>query len=313
MGLLDFIFGEDETTSNLVNAPGKYQEDAQHFALGLAQRSQVKAEELWGRYAETYAPYEDKVIKANSQLVQPSVDLQQLSIQNQKKLLGPATDFTLANIESQTKLMPFRDEATKASLQLTTEQATRRKGELEASQGVSDKFYEEAGIGAEALTERRVGQAVAGVEGAYKGAEQNIADSFSQFGIDPSSGSFKSAIRKVAMDKARSKSGATMAAREGAERESFNRLSAGMNARAGTFAQPGVAGPITPSVPLQPTGVAAGPGMTDPVKGSTGAGSVSAYGVSGLSGINSGSTTTTKGGDNQVGTGLGVLAGLYAT
>ena len=135
----------------------------------------------------------------------------------------------------------------------------------------------------------------------------------SQFGIDPSSGSFKSAMRKVATDKARAKSGQTTAARERAEQESFSRLTTGMNARSGAFAQPGVPGAQIANVPLQKTGVPGGPGFVDPARGAQGFGAMSGAGAQGISTITKGSTTKTSGGDDGFGQALGATAGYLLT
>jgi hypothetical protein len=312
MGLFDFIFGGDEVQTAAAT-PGKYQEEAQFFLKGMYERNAEKAELLWDRYKDTYAPYEDAIIKENAKLVEPSGDLAMMSIAKQKELLGPTADFTLANVEREMRLMPFREGATRATLGLTTQQAQQRQAELGLGAGVAAEFYKEAGVGVEDLTKRRVGQAVAGVEGAFKGAETDIARGFSQFGIDPSSGTFKSAIRKVAMEKARAKSGAVTSARERAEQESFARKTTAMNVRAGAFAQPGVPGAIAPSVPLQSVGVPSGPGFEQPLRASTATSGLGVTGAGTLATTTKGQRTTTTGGDSGFGTALGTVGGILAS
>jgi len=310
MGLFDDTT-ETSGTSIYRYTPGNYQDESQWFTNQIAQRNFDKSEMLWDRYADTYAPYENAIIEANQKLIEPNADLQLASIDSQKQLLGASTKFTLANIQSQTNLLPFREESTKNALQLSTQQSQEKRADLTASRGVRDKFFQEAGVGAEALSERRAGQAAAGVEGAFGGAERDIRRQMSQFGIDPSSGSFKSAMRKVATDKARAKSGATTAARERAEQESFSRLSAGMNARQGGFGAQAIGAEKRFDSNLQKTSVPGGPGFQAPLGASQGFGADAGEAAgrlvntrTGAEGATTGKTTT-----DETGTAVGNIAG----
>ena len=144
---------------------------------------------------------------------------------------------------------------------------------------------------------------------------------FGRYGIDPSSPSFKSAIRKVSMDKARARSGASTSARERAETENFNRLNIAMGVRGGAFGAPGQS-TLLPAgganVPLQASGVPGGPGFSNVLGASQGAGSLAGSGVGGLSNTTSGRTTTssgtsTGGGGETAGGIFGTIAGLALT
>ena len=341
-----FLGDKEETTTTSASVPrfGKWKDMAQALQFSLSVRNADLAEKNYKRFNEVFQPYEDNVVAANNALIGPSMDLNMASIRNQKKLLGPTTDFTLANVQAQTELLPFRTQEAKdvfgfqkqhrnfvtqqmgfagEQMGFQREQMAAKSADLSASRGISNKFFQQSLEGID--PERRAGQAVAEVEGAFKGAESELRGRFGAFGIDPSSGSFQDAIRKVTMDKARARSGAVTSARERAETESFARLGAAMGVRDKLTTQTNVPVPganirapgqgisglseTSFNTPLQNVSTPSGPSVSDPTGRGIQQGALAGAGLPGLSQSESTESTQTSkkkgGGDGiQVGVNL---------
>jgi len=314
MGLFDWFFGDDEVTTTLVQTPGPYSEAARALSFGIASSAAERTELMWDRFVDVYQPYEDKIIKANKELIQPSKDLALMSIQNQKRLLGPTTDFTLANIQAQMETLPLRTEAAKEAFKTTTAQSQAIRRDIGLSEEVSKQFFDEAAVSGKELGIRRAGQAVAGVESQFKNVQNQIERQLGSFGIDPSSGAFKSAARKIALEKARARSGAVTSAKERAEQEAFNKKSIAMGIRGATLGLPTAGTGTLPftstNVPLQSVGLPSGPALSQPLSAGTAQQTAALAGLPGVMSP-SGSTQTQTGGGSGFGDIAGTALGIY--
>lgn len=172
----------------------------------VAERQQEMAEEQWGLAREIFVPYERMMVEANKSLIDPNKALMEL------RLSEGARD-----IEAD---RPLKD--------LMREQ---RMMEMSTSAPLVSKFYEEAGAGVD-VGAREAG-AEADVVGEYANVAESVRRNLARSGTALTGARHENLMKAIALDRAKTISGARTSARQQAETESFSRLAAAMQARSG--------------------------------------------------------------------------------
>lgn len=124
-------------------------------------------------------------------------------------------------IEAQATLIPQETEAKMAQLQLQTESAKGALSLVPKRTELASKMYDEAMTGVN--VEERVAQARSGVMQDFAKTTDITARNLSRMGLDPSSGAGRGAIVNAGIEQAKALSGASTAAKTGAEAENFQR------------------------------------------------------------------------------------------
>lgn len=213
------------TTSSTTNS---YDPVASMASMYTALNNESRANELFGIYKDSYLPYDQAAMAANTQL------------------LSGLTQLTQQEIDLNSELNPTRAAATKSALEeamrdieknrpLRDELRTQQLNELAWSQPVAEKFYQEALNGITPQYEQRMGQATSDVAQAYANSANDTAMSLARMGVDPTSGKALAALSGMgssrAKDTALARTSARDTERNRVETESWNRLTTGMNAR----------------------------------------------------------------------------------
>jgi len=203
----------------------------------IAESQQEMAEEAWGIYKTDYLPYEQKLLQANMDLIDPNRELMKTQIQAETGLTPERTETTrtaLKNlreqIESEGRLLPEQEKATKAAL-------GEHISDIERAGPVSERYYEEALEGIN--PEERMGEASADVEQAFGQSLGNLRRELSRAGVTPGSQRYQDIVSDTIYEKAKALAGARTTARRGAEEESYQRLTDAMGRRAGTLTSAG--------------------------------------------------------------------------
>jgi hypothetical protein len=113
-------------------------------------------------------------------------------------------------LKAQGELLPLQTEAAKSQLET-----------IGKRQGLVQSIYEDALAGVD--VEGRVGEHRAGVQHAFKGAQETAVRDMSRMGIDPSSGRGAAAFQGIGLEKAKATAGGEMQIRKTAEEEDFAR------------------------------------------------------------------------------------------
>lgn len=170
----------------------------------VAQQQADLAMEQWNMYKEVFAPYEKQLVEAQSQIVPNQLKL------DQKTLEAQYAD-TAGN-------MPINEEIRQ-----------QRMRELQRSEPVADKFYEEAQKGLNIPD--RMNAAQADVQQGYDVTKDQLTRDMSRTGLGMSSGRFTDMLAQRNYAMAKDISAARTNARRTAEDVNFGRLGTAMSAR----------------------------------------------------------------------------------
>jgi hypothetical protein len=113
-------------------------------------------------------------------------------------------------LKAQGKLLPLQTEAAKSQLET-----------IGKRQGLVQSIYEDALAGVD--VEGRVGEHRAGVQHAFKGAQETAVRDMSRMGIDPSSGRGATSFQNIGLEKAKATAAGETQIRRTAEDEDFRR------------------------------------------------------------------------------------------
>jgi len=202
--------GGDSTTNTYQQ--NHYDPETQKVLRENMVANQEMAEEAWGMWKESAAPYEKDMYAANREL------------------------------------LPLQQQSAEAALRESiydTEQGREVKDalrqqqldELSQSAPVSAKFYEESMEGLDPETEAN--KAMVDVQSAAAREKEAMESDLSSYGIDPSSGKYANLDLQRRMDTSRNVVGARTDARTRARNENYGRLSTAMGVRGRATGLPG--------------------------------------------------------------------------
>lgn len=126
-----------------------------------------------------------------------------------------------AQTEAEMGLLGQRTETTRLGLESEAAAARDRMKTIQERAPVLSKLYEEALSGVD--VNRRVSEARAGVQQGFAQAQGQAVRDMSRYGIDPNSGRGMASFRNIGISKATALAGASTAAQNQAESESFER------------------------------------------------------------------------------------------
>ncbi len=184
----------------------------------------------WEFYLSNYRPYEESVIQANQELLQPTLELKLKQMESQGRLLGPREEAE-AEYLKQTVADLKRGVPVKEALQ------KQQLREIEMSGPVREKFYKEVGEGVSG--DEWAGEAEADVRQSFGKARGITERNLSRRGVGAGSGAMAGIEKDLALEEAKGVAGSRTRARRAADTESLRRLGLGMDAAGRASGLPG--------------------------------------------------------------------------
>ena len=197
---MSFGKNESNTTQQMADP------EAARRMAAVSERAQAMGEEQWSLAQELYLPYERELVASNQAL-----------IPGNEELMRTRMSEGVRDIE---KGQALKD--------LTREQ---REKELRVSEPVMSAFYDEVMKPVD-IAERE-SEAEAGVVREYANLPESMRRQLSRTGVRLTGARYENMMKAIALDRAKTISGARATARVSARDEALNKLKVGMAARSG--------------------------------------------------------------------------------
>ena len=163
----------------------------------IAESQQGMAEEYFGFWEETYKPYEEKQIQANTALMPYEIEAEKAQLQGISEITPVQTAYTKGILENELAMLPQKN-------------------------AVSSAFYEEALKGVD--VRGRMDAASADMAQSLKGAEDSSLRTASRMGLNAGSGRVADMLKTSSLDRARATGMARSTTRLASEDSAFQRL-----------------------------------------------------------------------------------------